>query len=144
MRSTQNFLIGSVLVIVLFSVLRCSDSATDEGDQDVSVGKDVYLQKCTNSAQCRKGYECDPIKKVCVESRPDGGTVCKNNLDCVEPHTECINGKCIKVTDASVDVSTDVDSIADISFYCEKDEDCNDANKICDPASHSCVDKNRP
>ncbi len=147
MSYSKNLIFSIVLINSIIFIFRCSDNTTTSSEQDGSTPLDVSIQKCTNSAQCKSGYECDPVKKVCVESRPDGGAVCKNNLDCVEPGTECINGKCTKVVDAITDVisdSGDIGDISDASYYCNEDKDCNDPNKICDPNSHSCVDKNRP
>jgi len=131
-------------IFVLSLLLWCSENPSPNNEEDGS-STDLSLQRCTNSAQCKSGYECDPVKKVCVPSKPDGGQICNNNLDCIEPGTECINGKCIKVTDAGPDdIGTDIEPLTDVSFYCDKDEDCNDSNKVCDINSHTCVDKNRP
>ncbi|MGC8928111.1 MAG: hypothetical protein ACP5QK_09350 [Myxococcota bacterium] len=144
MKIIKNLLLISLVALFLFLFLKCSDSASNNQDEDVQNLPDVSVQKCTNSAQCKSGYECDPIKKVCVPSRPDGGEICKNNLDCTEPDTECVNGKCVKVVDvSSFDGGRDVEP-TDISYYCNEDKDCNDENKICDLNLHQCVDKSRP
>ncbi len=143
----MNFIRTMLYVIVVISVfvllVMCSDNTTPS-ENDTGTQPDVGIQKCSNSAQCKSGYECDPVKKICVPSRPDGGEVCKNNLDCMEPDTECINGKCVKVTDViTEDAGTDV-VLTDVSFYCDEDKDCKDASKICDLNTHQCVEKNRP
>ncbi|MCX7959516.1 MAG: choice-of-anchor D domain-containing protein, partial [Deltaproteobacteria bacterium] len=36
------------------------------------------------------------------------------------------------------------EGLTDVSFYCDEDKDCKDANKICDLNTHQCVEKNRP
>ena len=138
------FLQGISIIFVVLFILWCSDNPTANNEPDGGT-QDVSVQKCTNSAQCKSGYECDPVKQICVQAKPDGGQVCNNNLDCVEPDTECINGKCVKVVDAiSGDGGKDVEPLSDVSFYCDRDEDCKDTNKVCDLNSHNCVEKNRP
>lgn len=131
-----------ILITVVFFT-KCSDNTPSiEGDSEHLA--DVSIQKCTNNAQCQSGYVCDPVKKVCVPARPDGGEMCKNNLDCNEPDTECINGRCVKVVDVITnDSGSDVEP-SDISFYCDEDRDCKDPNKVCDLNTHQCIDKNRP
>lgn len=136
------FLIVAVIVLCVF--LKCTDNATSTSDEDSGSLPDVTTQKCTNSAQCKSGYECDPIKKICVPSRPDGGEVCKNDLDCPEADYKCINGKCVKIVDVISEDGGEDTEITDVSFYCDEDKDCKDENKICDPNSHQCVDKSRP
>ncbi|MCX7944030.1 MAG: choice-of-anchor D domain-containing protein [Deltaproteobacteria bacterium] len=132
----------AVLLVVVF-IIYCSDS-TSTTSTDEGVMSDISIQKCSNSAQCKSGFECDPVKRICVPSRPDGGEVCKNNLDCPESDMECVGGRCIRISDIiAFDVYEDVE-LMDVSFYCDDDEDCKDESRVCDLNTHKCVDKNRP
>ncbi|GEM_PF-2172611 len=148
MQRVKNYFFTALVILISIISWQCSDNTAGSVDEDSGTSVDIGLQKCSNSAQCKSGYECDPIKKVCVPARPDGGEICKNDLDCNEPDTECINGKCVKIVDVISDVISDDGGrdadLSDVSLYCDEDTDCQDPDKICDLNTHQCVDKNRP